>query len=439
MDDDESNRESLRRRLERRGYAVSVAVDGRAALEQVAAKTFDLIILDVMMPGINGLEVLDQLRKTYTTTQLPIIMATALDQSDDVVAALERGANDYVTKPLDFAVVSARVRMHLQLKHSVDKIVALETDLQARNLELSAVNELLTQNARRTARELQAAAKVQQAFLPHANPHIAGARFSWVFEPCTELAGDSLNVVQLDERNVALYVLDVSGHGVAASLLAVTVTRLLSPSASGDSLVFQTTANGTRSICDPCEVATRLTKNFPIEATEQFITLFYAVYNTDTRDLVYVSAGHPGAIRLATGEAPYTLNGTGLPIGVGETYEQETIRLNQGDRVYLYSDGVTEAMDAQHSLFGIERMLKSLSSNAAETLTQSIASLQAEVAGWQAGEAAHDDISNSRDGMFVVLVCSHRYTPRLDSQGLSDPAILARSVDAVTGFSATAA
>ncbi len=110
VDDDESNRESLRRRLERRGYAASVAVDGKDALEQIEKKAFDLIILDVMMPGINGLEVLDILRKTYTPTQLPVIMATARDQSADVVTALDRGANDYVTKPLDFAVVSARVR-----------------------------------------------------------------------------------------------------------------------------------------------------------------------------------------------------------------------------------------------------------------------------------------------------------------------------------------
>jgi sigma-B regulation protein RsbU (phosphoserine phosphatase) len=393
VDDDESNRESLRRRLERRGYEVSVAIDGNAALQQVAAKAFDLIILDVMMPGINGLEVLDRLRKSYTATQLPIIMATARDQSEDVVAALDRGANDYVTKPLDFAVVSARVRMHLLLKQSVDRIVALETHLQSRNAELSRANALLTENAQRTARELQAAAKVQQAFLPHANPHIAGVRFSWVFEPCTELAGDSLNVVQLDDLHVALYVLDVSGHGVAASLLAVTVTRLLSPSVSGDSFVLQTAVDGTRTICDPREVATRLTKNFPLDSTAQFITLFYAVYNTATRDLVYVSAGHPGAIRVSADEPACVLNGTGLPIGVGDHYEQQTVRLGQGDRVYLYSDGVTEAMDAQRSLFGVDRMLQCLKGHSEETLTQSIASLQAEVLSWQAGAASRDDIT----------------------------------------------
>jgi len=393
VDDDEANRESLRRRLERRGYVVAVAVDGKQALEQTADHSFDLIILDVMMPGMNGLEVLEILRKKYSATQLPIIMATARDHSEDIVGALDRGANDYVTKPLDFEVVWARIRVQLELKKSVDRILALESQLQARNQELDSANARLTEAAGRTARELSAAAKVQQAFLPHANPHIAGAKFSWVFEPCTELAGDSLNVVQLDQNNVALYVLDVSGHGVAASLLAVSVTRLLSPSASGDSLVLHTLADGTKQIAEPCEVASRLAQNFSMEATEQFITLVYAIYNTQTRDLKYVSAGHPGAIRVTPGSRALILEGTGLPIGVGEKYEQQSVRLGPGDRIYLYSDGVIEVMDESRTQFGIDRLLDLLGNSASESLTHSISQLQNEVTLWRGGMPSKDDIS----------------------------------------------
>ena len=393
VDDDESNRESLRRRLERRGYAATVAVDGRDALDKLSKQSFDLVILDVMMPGINGLEVLDIIRKTHSATQLPVIMATARDQSEDVVIALERGANDYVTKPLDFAVVSGRVKVHLQLKQSVDQIVALETDLKLRNEELNATNVELTRSAERTSRELTAAAKVQHAFLPHSNPNIAGATFSWLFQPCTELAGDSLNVVQLDDEHVAMYVLDVSGHGVAASLLAVTVTRLLSPSATGDSFVLQVNPDQSIQIVDPGSVATRLTKNFSMETTEQFITLFYAVYNTTTRALTYISAGHPGAIRLSAGRPPVVLDGTGMPIGIGEKYENQTIRLDPGDRLYLYSDGVTEAMNSERALFGTERLLACLNTSAQLTLNQSVSQLQTALIDWQSGSAARDDIS----------------------------------------------
>lgn len=393
VDDDESNRESLRRRLERRGYIVTVAIDGEEALSKIAANSFDLVILDVMMPGISGLEVLDRVRKTLSSSQLPIIMATARDQSEDVVAALDRGANDYVTKPLDFAVVSARVRTQLQLKKAVDQILLLEEDLKARNEQLNLANEKLLASAAQMSRELSAAAKVQQAFLPHANPHVLGAKFSWVFQPCSELAGDSLNVVQLDKDNVALYVLDVSGHGVAASLLAVTVTRLLSPSSSGDSLVMHFNSDGNLEVTPPREVATRLTTNFSFDTTDQFITLFYAIYNTATRALTYISAGHPGAVQVDHASQPQILNGNGLPIGIGESYEQETIQLNPGSRIYLYSDGVTEAMSPDRSLFGVDRLLESLAGGSKVPLTESISMLQSQVASWQAGSDPRDDIS----------------------------------------------
>src|SRR5262245_49834687 len=116
VDDNEDNRDMLSRRLKKQGYAVSVAEDGQRALNMIAAEKFDLILLDIMMPGISGMEVLKKLRETYTVADLPIIMATAKDQSEDVVAALKMGANDYVTKPLDFPVVLARVQTQLALK-----------------------------------------------------------------------------------------------------------------------------------------------------------------------------------------------------------------------------------------------------------------------------------------------------------------------------------
>jgi sigma-B regulation protein RsbU (phosphoserine phosphatase) len=188
-------------------------------------------------------------------------------------------------------------------------------------------------------------------------------------------------------------VLDVSGHGVAASLLAVTVTRMLSPSTSGDSFVLQTRDNKARQVVPPCEVATRLAKNFSIESTEQFITLFYAVYDTKTRELSYISAGHPGAIRVSAGSTPVILDGSGLPIGIGEKYEQQSVTLQSGDRLYLYSDGVTEAMDAERSLFGTDRLIKCLADSSGESLTHSIARVQAELVAWQAGSPSRDDIS----------------------------------------------
>src|SRR3989442_15886982 len=112
VDDNEANRDMLSRRLARRGHAVTVAENGAAALTRVGTEEFDLVLLDVMMPDMDGFEVLERLRRTRSAAELPVIMATARDRSEDIGRALELGANDYVSKPLDFPVVLARVHTH---------------------------------------------------------------------------------------------------------------------------------------------------------------------------------------------------------------------------------------------------------------------------------------------------------------------------------------
>jgi adenylate cyclase len=133
VDDDVANRDMLARRLRRNGHQVVTAGDGEAALAVLGARTFDLVLLDVVMPGINGLEVLKRVRQQHAATDLPVIMATGRDGSEDTVAALHLGANDYVTKPLDFPVVQARVQTHLGLKRAMEEVRRLASALELRN------------------------------------------------------------------------------------------------------------------------------------------------------------------------------------------------------------------------------------------------------------------------------------------------------------------
>ncbi len=116
VDDSEINRDFLTRRLKRRGYNTEIACDGRQALDMIEKQPFDLVLLDIMMPEINGLEVLQRVREKHTLLDLPIIMVTAVDHTEDIVGALKLGANDYITKPVDFPVVLARVKTHLYLR-----------------------------------------------------------------------------------------------------------------------------------------------------------------------------------------------------------------------------------------------------------------------------------------------------------------------------------
>ncbi|MBI5548302.1 MAG: response regulator, partial [Deltaproteobacteria bacterium] len=133
VDDNEMNRDMLQRRLQGRGFAVQVAEDGGKALELLSKGELDLVVLDVMMPGISGLDVLVALRKTRSPSDLPVIMATARDTSENIVEALRLGANDYVTKPIDFPVVLARVRTQVALKRQSDRIRQLMHELDLRN------------------------------------------------------------------------------------------------------------------------------------------------------------------------------------------------------------------------------------------------------------------------------------------------------------------
>src|SRR5215831_17059472 len=136
VDDEELNSEGLARRLQRHGYAVTLAKSGREAIELLGQRHFDLVLLDIMMPGMNGLEVLKFLRRVDSLFDLPIIMVTAKGESEDMVEALELGANDYVTKPLDFPVVLARVRTQLALRRAIAQVKELEGKLAAHNRDL---------------------------------------------------------------------------------------------------------------------------------------------------------------------------------------------------------------------------------------------------------------------------------------------------------------
>jgi len=133
VDDNEMNRDMLSRRLKGKGYAVEMSEDGHQALDAIASGAFDLVLLDVMMPGISGIDVLRTVRQTRSRADLPIIMATANDRSDDIVEALKLGANDYVTKPIDFPVCLARVQSQLALKRAQDQVKRLNAGLERRN------------------------------------------------------------------------------------------------------------------------------------------------------------------------------------------------------------------------------------------------------------------------------------------------------------------
>ncbi|MCH8804641.1 MAG: SpoIIE family protein phosphatase [Planctomycetes bacterium] len=396
VEDEEDIRGLLREILERHDYIVHVAANGARALDLIREFPIDLVLLDISMPGKDGFEVLSAVRKEHAPTKLPVIMVTGLGGRADIVKALQLGANDYVTKPLDMPVVLARIQTQLSHKRAVDQIVSLEQDLERRNEELESANRQLQKVYKQMKEDLESAAMVQRALLPDSPPRIAGVEITWAYRPCEELAGDILNVFQLDDDHLGLYLLDVSGHGVRAALLSVTLSRILTPLPDQPSLVRRASGNGNGlEPTPPSELAEELNRRFQLDLrAEQYFTLFYGVLNLRTFELRYINAGQPGPVYLPRDAKPQDLTEPVFAIGwVPEPhYEERRLQLRPGDRLYLYSDGLDESVNDCHERFGRQRIVEVVESSRRVGLAESVARIVGAAEEW-AAERFDDDVS----------------------------------------------
>jgi sigma-B regulation protein RsbU (phosphoserine phosphatase) len=382
VDDVPANLQVLAGMLKDRGYKARPVPSGKLALLAARKDPPDLILLDINMPEMNGYEVCQHLKAEEGLKGIPVIFISALNENLDKVKAFAIGGVDYLTKPFQMEELHARVETHLKLRR-------LQVELEEANAQLAKVNG-------RMSRDLQAAARIQETFLPRRVPRVPGLDFAWLYRPCDELAGDALNVIPLGEGKVGLYLLDVSGHGVASALLSVTMSRLLSPPTEPSSILIGAGDSADPGqIRAPSEVAAYLNRLFPFEtATEQFATLVYGVLDAATGEFRYVSAGHPGPVHLPFGAEPRILASRGTPIGLAsEAYEERSVRLGPGDRLYLYSDGVPEAMNPADELFGDARLMEAVARARPEPLQAGVGTLFEEVRRWHGSEKLIDDIS----------------------------------------------
>ncbi len=378
VDDTPANLQVLTGMLKERGYKVRPVPSGKLALMAARHDPPDLILLDINMPEMTGFEVCRALKGDKALKDIPIIFISALTEPLDKANAFALGGVDYLTKPFQMDELHARVKTHLKIRR-------LHMQLEASNNKLALINE-------RMSRDLKAAARIQRTFLPRATLSVPGARFAWVYRPCDELAGDGLNVIALGDGKVALYVLDVSGHGVTAALLSVALCRLLSPASDPSSILSR---GGGGEITSPVDVVNELNRLFPFDsATAQFATLIYGIWDPKTHEFRYVSAGHPGPVHLPKGGEPVTLASQGFPIGLGtEPYVERVVRLEAGDRLYLVSDGVIEAMSPLGKTYGHERLLATIGSRRDEALSASVGQIVEDLDVWHETEKAKDDIS----------------------------------------------
>ncbi len=246
-------------------------------------------------------------------------------------------------------------------------------------------------------KDLDLAARVQQSLLPGSLPAIDGFRAAWRFLPCTSLAGDSLNVLPLDERRVALYVLDVSGHGVSAALLSATLSRLMS-TVPGQSCLFEPAPDtpGGYVLAAPATVLRLLDDRHPRDMSfTQYFTILYGILDLDERELVYAAAGQPGPLLVPRVGEAVLQESTGHPIGLlpDPSFGEHRVQLQEGDRLFFFSDGLAETFGPDEEEFGPQRMAAALSDSRSEDLERSLDGLLEALKSWSGGAPFVDDVS----------------------------------------------
>ncbi len=266
-----------------------------------------------------------------------------------------------------------------------------EADLLRTQRDLERANARMTQN-------LEQAARVQRTLLPESLPNVQGIRFGWRFRPCHELAGDTLNVVRLDDHHFGLYLIDVSGHGVPAALFSAALGYWLSAT-PGQSFLFTRDRNndGPRyRIAPPAQVAERLNRKFPMDPRRaQYFTMLYGVLDVRNYQLRWVAAGHPPPIHVPVDQPPRTLDATGFPVGLvpKPDYEEHTIELATGDRLFGYTDGLVELMNDQEVEFGTERLMAAWDTARDLPLDTAMDTAMARAEAWCQCRELDDDVS----------------------------------------------
>lgn len=343
VDDNDSNRALLERQLTRQGHRVTGAADGRAALEFVANHPFDLVLLDVMMPVMDGFSALREMKNSDSTRHIPVIMISALDELESVVRCIEAGAEDYLPKPFNPTLLRARIGACLEKK-------ALR-DSEQQHLRT------IEETQQRLEEELAEAAHYVRSILP--SPVTKPFAVDWSYVPSTELGGDSFGYHWIDDDHFALYLLDVCGHGVGASLLSVSAINVIR---SG-------TLGGTDAR-DPASVLAALNTAFPMEEqNNMYFTLWYGVYQKSTRTLRHCSGGHPAALLLLPQSdgmhAVEEIRSPGMIIGVmpKAVYTTGTCTIPPGATLIMLCDGTYEIRKRDGSMMEFDEFKAFMAGN----------------------------------------------------------------------------
>lgn len=326
VDDEPVNLQILINQLTKEKYSVKFLTSGEEAVSAIeSGEEFDLVLLDVMMPVISGFDVCRRIRERYSAHELPVVLLTAKNTKDDMIAGISIGANDYITKPFDREELLARVRNCISLKKAAEeqkKFIAVK-------------------------QELEIAKSIQLSILPETLPQMEGLSIRAKYEPMMEVGGDFYDFLQIDENRIGILIADVTGHGVAAALISSMVK-----------IAFYMSHDR---IDDPAALLEKINSSLFEHIYGRFITAFYIFIDMKEKKAVFSNAAHwPVYIQNRySGEiSEHTIRGRLIGINREENYKNQAISLRQGDRLVLFTDGIIEERNSTGELLGEERFIE---------------------------------------------------------------------------------
>ncbi|MEH2007045.1 PP2C family protein-serine/threonine phosphatase [Nostoc sp.] len=383
IDDDPIVRTVLKRTLQNQGYDTSVASNGQEGIAQAQLLHPALIICDWMMSQLDGLEVCRRIRADIELATTFFILLTARGaapgEEEDRVRGLDAGADEFISKPIEMNELKARVRAGLRLHQ-------LNQDLQSQKQALETLNQNLQTQKQILEAELVEAADYVRSLLP--SPLVGAVTTESLFIPSAQLGGDCFDHHWIDEDNLAIYLLDVSGHGVGSALLSVSVLNVLRSQSLPNT-----------NFCEPSEVLKALNHAFQMRKHgDKYFTIWYGVYHPLKRQLIYANAGHPPALLLSNTSTNSIqvkqLTSLDLPIGFlpEVQFEDAVFEIEENSTLYIFSDGTYEINQPDGQMWGIDAFIDLLTEYSLKD-TCNLNQLLAKILTLNAQDNLDDDLS----------------------------------------------
>jgi phosphoserine phosphatase RsbU/P len=321
--------------------------DPTQAMEMARQIQPTVILQDLVMPDVDGLLLVKFYRANKATRDIPLIVLSSKEEAETKAKAFALGANDYLVKLPDRVELVARIRYH--------------SNSYIRLLERNAAYAALAESKRHMAEEIEAGAKYLYSLLPE--PTSTPLQIDWRYVPCTDLAGDTLGYNWIDPDHLAIYILDVAGHGIASALLSVSIMNVLR-SRTLPNVDFQ----------HPGQVLGALNTSFRSEDFgNKFYTIWYGVYCHSKRTLAWAGGGHPDGLLYdpATPNTPIRLDSDGPLMGVmdWDEFQMGSVQVAEGSRLYLYTDGAHEIHKADGSEWLFDEFLEYMSQPAQDDVS----------------------------------------------------------------------